>query len=1122
MAEEDADKHIGQARTWVQDGRNQLALLDSFFSALRPGSSLALIYAKDIPLLEQRVPGSRILIGAGMVTHVGNHVPWEKSRPGPLDPVMWERSVSHSIRAPSFSDGFLLPYQQLMANPDLVGEDLTPFIARTAPELFNEFSYVSELVSHDSALAALVEIARVVERLTGVANGPWDVVTSWISQRMADIWIHRGAYPGLGSALLAAGIPTGALIAHRVFASDPNAEANPWAALEKAMSEAAQGRGAARGLAQRMVQKIWKGLLADPERFELLRLLARFSLTADQSKRIFDREARKRSGITVTDSELLENPYRIYELDRGSKDSISLHSIDRGLFPRDAGAAAVLLRSPLPDPVEEAIDDRRIRAACVSILERAAEDGHTLLDGSGLRDRLGAMSLEPVCDPTSDAFRIVADEFAPVLRSTALAGNKGQGWQLERLAAASDLITDEVLHRVEAGPIDVTGDWRALIDAVIKGAAHPDDADEHEARQEKARALETLMRSRISVLVGPAGTGKTTMLQALCSHPTVSGRVLLLAPTGKARVQLGEKAGSRARTLAQYLRPFNRWNAQTNTYDIHPNGRKDNNAYTAVIVDEASMLPEEALAALIATLGHVDRLVLCGDHRQLPPIGAGRPFADLVQYLRDSEGAENGNETALSGGGLAELTVARRQKDENAPHGSQGGRDDLAVASWFSVDGSQVAADEAMARVLAGEGDGTLEIRRWTTETDLHKSIVECLVGMPELSLEDKNAYALCRSFGAVIEERFPRFPDGGRGAENWQLLSPVRAQQGGIVGLNRLIRRVWREGGQRRARSNNNLPKPMGADQILLFDKVMIGYNRTHDDVARTGVRERIKGDLANGEIGLVVNSAGRVGQKPTGIKVELATQEDLVFTFWEGLLNGEDKDLGREILELAYAITVHKSQGSQFKTTFVIIPNPCPLLSPELLYTALTRHRGRCVLFIQGDPAELRRVAGPLQSDTGRRLTRLFHAPDPFKAPNGRTLDGAHIHLTVRGELVTSKSEVIVANILANLDVPYVYEQPLVMADASRRLPDFTVSRAGRPPIYWEHLGMLDKSSYRANWEAKRRWYADHGIKPWTDGGGPEGTLVWSTEGVGLEGINAQEIEALARQVFEIPPSN
>src|SRR5262249_1819550 len=152
--------------------------------------------------------------------------------------------------------------------------------------------------------------------------------------------------------------------------------------------------------------------------------------------------------------------------------------------------------------------------------------------------------------------------------------------------------------------------------------------------------LQMLARSRISVLVGPAGTGKTTMLKALCANRELAGNVLLLAPTGKARVQLGDKTGTKARTLAQFLRTAERWEWERGYY-LNPAGMQSG-GFQTVIVDEASMLTEEMLAALIESLIDPARIVLCGDHRQLPPIGAGRPFADLVTYLRERGGEDSG------------------------------------------------------------------------------------------------------------------------------------------------------------------------------------------------------------------------------------------------------------------------------------------------------------------------------------------------------------------------------------------------------------------------------------------------------------------------------------------------
>jgi hypothetical protein len=199
------------------------------------------------------------------------------------------------------------------------------------------------------------------------------------------------------------------------------------------------------------------------------------------------------------------------------------------------------------------------------------------------------------------------------------------------------------------------------------------------------------------------------------------------------------------------------------------------------------------------------------------------------------------------------------------------------------------------------------------------------------------------------------------------------------------------------------------------------------------------------------------------------------------------------------------------------IVIPNPCPLLSPELLYTALTRQRDTAVLFVQGDPSSLRDLSQPAKSETGRRLTRLFRPPDPFETPEGKIFDGSHVHRTANGEMVRSKSEVIVADTFKRLDIRYVYEERLFMPDGTYRDPDFTIRPPGARIIYWEHLGMLGRAGYRADWEAKMSWYAEHGILPWRDGGGPNGVLVWSEEKPDNRGIDSQEIERRAHEVMQ-----
>ena len=173
----------------------------------------------------------------------------------------------------------------------------------------------------------------------------------------------------------------------------------------------------------------------------------------------------------------------------------------------------------------------------------------------------------------------------------------------------------------------ISHEWRKLVNSELKDmpsepALH---AEEDRARTEKAAALAQLACSRFSVLVGPAGSGKTTLLKILCTLPEVSsGGLLLLAPTGKARVRLEEatERQGQGKTLAQFLNGLKRYDGLSGRYFRKPDAPQEK-GYRTVIVDEASMLTEDQLVALLDAIEGVERLILVGDPRQLPPIGAG-------------------------------------------------------------------------------------------------------------------------------------------------------------------------------------------------------------------------------------------------------------------------------------------------------------------------------------------------------------------------------------------------------------------------------------------------------------------------------------------------------------------
>jgi len=228
--------------------------------------------------------GGRVLIGIGRVLGVGSHLEYDRSGEGELDPIPWERMVEHSIRG-DFSDGFLLPYDEALARAEQ-DQDFEPAeVVAFAPEdHWLEFSYGSEHVSNDAAIAALVACAGALERAERVLGGSRLKQREWIDARLGELWRMRGPAPGLGAALSAFGIANGNLVAYRLA---PLLEENddPWPLVER-MFDAPDA--VAPGLSGRVTETLcrtWKGL--EDGRRALIRLLSRFELSAEQATRFY-------------------------------------------------------------------------------------------------------------------------------------------------------------------------------------------------------------------------------------------------------------------------------------------------------------------------------------------------------------------------------------------------------------------------------------------------------------------------------------------------------------------------------------------------------------------------------------------------------------------------------------------------------------------------------------------------------------------------------------------------------------------------------------------------------------------------------------------------------------------
>ena len=1090
--------------SWVQECGNQKALLDCFFRHIVPGQSLCFFYAKQVPFVEA---SGRVLIGVGRVKHVGASTEYKYSGPGPLRSMLWERMIQHSIR-PDFRDGFVLPYHAAVERAEKDPDFDPSALAAFAPaDRQIEFSYASELVTQDGAMSALLACAaslRVAqeERLPG----PWETCLKWLDERFSEVTAIRGPCPGLGAALSAFGVEMGTFVAQEI-AAKAGENQDPWPLVDKAFRnpKACLSPDCAAQFGKTLCEK-WQRL--PKERRSLLMLLSRFEITREQAKVLYVAEVRNEAGLECSDADILADPYLVYELLRlpvslrGDDEwvyvpAVGVDTVDRGVFPDEV----IRRKHPLPEPsaLDAGTDARRVRALVVNTLEEAATEGSTLLPRDQVVLRIRRRSMRPVCEVDKDLLAVASETFGAVVHSTTLKDGS-PAYQMGRLGRMSEVIRRSIEKRIKGKRLAVEADWRRLLNEHLRDASDKQDELEESARQEKTAALKELAQSRLSVLIGPAGTGKTTLLSVLCSHADIgNGGVLLLAPTGKARVRMEQAAKATeltGQTLAQFLVQTGRYDPMTGRYRLSE--RPAEAGARTVIVDEASMLTEEMLASLLDALRGVERLILIGDPRQLPPIGAGRPFVDLVARLTPDNVHQR---FPRVGTGYAELTIRRRQAGQE--------REDLQFAEWFSGAPLGAGDDEVFDSVVKRGESAHVRFVRWDSPEEVRTRLLEVLVKELKLSGQ-KDIRGFDLLVGATETGGYRYFNRGcAERAEGWQILSPVKGLTHGVAELNRLIHTTFRDEMVRFAREKYLIPKPMGGEAIVYGDKVINVVNHRRNAVFPKGGARCY---IANGEIGVAVGQFKTKNMKgrPWALKIAFSSQPQHQYDFTE-------RDFGEEaepVLELAYALTVHKAQGSEFGLVILVLPNPCRLLTRELLYTGLTRQRERVVILHQGDRADLKKYASDSRSETARRLTNLFQPPAPVEV-GGKFYENSLIHRTRRGELVRSKSEVIIADRLADLSVEYLYERALTLKGMTK-YPDFTIEDVESGKVfYWEHCGMMQLPDYRSRWQAKERWYRDNGILPHEEGGGPRGTLIVTRESE-QGGISSQDIENLIKQVI------
>ncbi len=494
----------------------------------------------------------------------------------------------------------------------------------------------------------------------------------------------------------------------------------------------------------------------------------------------------------------------------------------------------------------------------------------------------------------------------------------------------------------DAADVDVAA-ARAWIDRLFDASA--DDTD----WQKVATAI--AMRSRVAIVTGGPGTGKTftaarilALLLATAPRPS-SLRIALAAPTGKAAARLRQAIGAAFADLRARVGDGLPWDAMTarlgDAKTLHallgarPGSRRLRHdaahplAVDAVLVDEASMVHVEMMDALLAALPPGARLVLLGDRDQLASVEAG---AVLGELCRDAEAGRYRRSTIAWVDACAGEAISDAMRDDAGPALAQqtvmlrrgkryGGAIDTlarAVNAGRADDAVDLlaGADPHVAWRVAATPDAVVDLAlRGRDGAAGLDPFVDALRRRPDsLFAEDHDAWVL------EVLAAFDRF----------RVLCAVRDGPWGVVATNASIERALAAEGR----------LPTG-DGWYEGRPVLVLRN---DDDAR----------VFNGDVGVAL----RTSAGDARLRVHFA---DGASTRSLGVGRLPD-------VETAFAMTVHKSQGSEFGHALLVLPpEPGRVVTRELLYTGVTRARDALTIVSADGDAMTRAIARTTRRSSG-----------------------------------------------------------------------------------------------------------------------------------------------------------
>lgn len=532
-----------------------------------------------------------------------------------------------------------------------------------------------------------------------------------------------------------------------------------------------------------------------------------------------------------------ENPYQLARDVRGigfiAADNIAREA---GLHPRDP---------------------RRIAAAIEHALHEARLEGHVYLPHDVLVDRCDALLREDGL-----AIDTQIDELVVAQRLVREPGGAGPGdaiylrKKFEEEFELAQLLQELNSAQTSLPPIDEAA------------MAHIQRAFDFPLSSEQQEALQKVSRATVSVLTGGPGTGKTTIVKALVLHAERNkATVLLAAPTGRAAWRITESTGKVASTIHRLLE-----------YDPREHGFQRDRVSPLeadlIIIDETSMLDQSLGRSLLRAVKPGTQLILVGDADQLPPVGAGEVFADIIRSRVVS---------------TANLNRVFRQGERSA----------IVVASHHVREGRMPTPDQ--------NPQGEFFFFRRDQPADALQTIAELV------TTRIPNAFNL-------------------NATSDIQILAPTHRGDLGCTSINGLIQEKF------------------SADQPW----ISIRGTRFHLGEKVMQTRNNYDLEVFNGDIGFIT---------------EINAPASTITVRFDGRSVIYKKD-DLDNLDLAWAITVHKSQGSEFPAVILALAtHHFKLLQRNLVYTAMTRARG--LLCIVGSEKALQMAIDHISGV--KRLTRL-----------------------------------------------------------------------------------------------------------------------------------------------------